>query len=99
MHGRVVSTEWLTPALVRVVLGGGDLERFEMPYATDAYVNVAIPPAGAPYDRVFSPAEVKDQHAQEHWPSRRRYTIRRWDAVSHELTLDVVVHGSEGVGG
>ena len=99
MHGRVVSTVWLTPALVRVVLGGGDLERLEMPEATDAYVNVAIPPHGAPYDAVFSPAAVKDEHAQEHWPARRRYSVRRWDEDTHELTLDVVVHGSEGVGG
>ena len=64
MHGRVVSTEWLTPALVRVVLGGGDLEHVEMPDATDAYVNLAIPPAGAPYGGVFSPAKVKDAARQ-----------------------------------
>ncbi len=99
MHGRVVSTEWLTPALVRVVLGGGDLEHLEMPDATDAYVNVAIPPVGAPYGGVFSPAEVKELHAKEHWPWRRRYTVRSWDAETHELTLDFVVHGGEGIGG
>ena len=55
MHGRVTSTEWLTPSLVRVVLAGGELDAFEMPAETDAYVNVAIPPAGAPYDEVFAP--------------------------------------------
>lgn len=48
MHGRVVRTTWLTPNLVRIVLGGEGLEGFAMPPKTDAYVNVAIPPAGAP---------------------------------------------------
>ena len=46
-HGEVVSREWLTPGLVRVVLGGPGLAGFTMPDETDTYVNVAIPPAGA----------------------------------------------------
>src|SRR5690242_14181567 len=54
-HGQVVTREWLTPGLVRIVLGGPGLDGFEMPAATDTYVNVAIPPAGAPYDAVFEP--------------------------------------------
>jgi NADPH-dependent ferric siderophore reductase len=99
MHARVETTEWLTPALVRVVLGGGDLERFEMPDATDTYVNVAIPPQEAPYETVFSPAEVRDQHPKEHQPRRRRYTVRSWDPARRLLTLDFVVHGDDGVAG
>ena len=62
MHGRVVSTTYLTPALVRVVLEGGDLAGLEMPDATDAYVNVAFRPAGATYDEVFDPQAVRDSH-------------------------------------
>jgi NADPH-dependent ferric siderophore reductase len=99
MHAHVVTTEWLTPGLVRVVLGGSDLEGFAMPEDTDAYVNVAIPPAGAPYGEVFAPAEVREQHEKEHWPRRRRYTVRSWDPTQQLLTLDFVVHGSDGVGG
>lgn len=98
-HGQVESTQWLTPTLVRVVLGGPGLRGFEVPDATDSYVNVAIPTAGAPYAGVFSPAEIKDAHPQEHWPARRRYTVRGWDAAAGLLTLDFVVHGDEGVGG
>lgn len=45
-QGQVESTEWLTPLLVRVVLGGEGLAGFEMPDATDTYVNVALPPDG-----------------------------------------------------
>jgi NADPH-dependent ferric siderophore reductase len=70
-----------------------------MPDATDAYVNVAIRPAGAPYDGVFEPRAVREGHAEEVWPIRRRYTVRAWDEVTRRLTLDFVVHGDEGIAG
>lgn len=98
-HGRVESTEWLTPTLVRVVLGGEGLTGFAVPEDTDTYVNVAIPPAGAPYDGAFSPAEVRETLPQDVWPARRRYTVRGWDAAAGLLTLDFVVHGDHGAGG
>jgi NADPH-dependent ferric siderophore reductase len=85
--------------MVRVVLGGGDLDRFEMPSHTDAYVNVAIPPSGAPYDAVFDPKQVRAEHPEDVQPARRRYTVRAWDEGARQLTLDFVVHGSEGVAG
>ena len=99
MHAYVLETSRPTPSLVRVVLEGGGLAGFAMPEATDAYVNVALPPAGAPYDAVFDPKVVRDQHPAETWPARRRYTVRAWDAEARRLTLDFVVHGDEGVAG
>ena len=98
-HGQVESTEWLTPTLVRVVLGGPGLRGFAVPDDTDTYVNVAIPPAGAAYGGVFSVSEVKEAHPKELWPVRRRYTVRGWDADAGLLTLDFVVHGDQGVAG
>jgi NADPH-dependent ferric siderophore reductase len=98
-HAEVLRTEQLTPLLVRVVLGGDGLAGFTVPDATDTYVNVAIPPAGAPYGPGFEPAEVREQHPKELWPARRRYTVRSWDPSSGELVVDVVVHGDEGRGG
>ena len=98
-HARVESASWITPAMVRVVLGGPGLDRFELPDATDAYVNVAIPPAGAPYDVVFEPRAVREAHAEEVWPFRRRYTVRAWDGSSRRLTVDFVVHGDSGTAG
>ncbi len=56
MHARVSATHRLTPSMVRIVLEGGDLDTFEMVDATDAYVNVALRPAGAPYDDVLRPS-------------------------------------------
>jgi NADPH-dependent ferric siderophore reductase len=98
VHGRVSSVESLSPSLVRVVLEGGDLARLEMPDATDAYVNAAFPPPGAPYDEVFDPADLRDL-PREQQPARRRYTVRTWDPEQHRLTLDFVVHGDSGVAG
>ena len=99
MHGRVIATQQLTPSLVRVELGEGDLASFTMPEATDAYVNVALPPAGAPYDAVFDPREVKAEHPEDTWPARRRYTVRSWDPSARRLVVDFVVHGDVGVAG
>ncbi|WP_121256054.1 siderophore-interacting protein [Nocardioides ferulae] len=99
MHGTVLRTQRLTPALVRVVLGGSGLDGFATPTGTDAYVNLAFAPAGAPYGPVFEPAAVREQHPREQWPARRRYTVRRWDEGAGELTLDFVVHGDDGVAG
>ena len=56
--------EWLTPLLVRVVLGGGGLTGFELPDATDSYINVAIPPAGSAVRRGFDPAAVRADHTR-----------------------------------
>lgn len=99
MHARVTSTRWLTPNLVRVVLGGGDLPDLGMPETTDSYVNVAIRPADAPYPEIFDPRAVRAEHDRDLWPARRRYTVRDWDPAARRLTLDFVVHGASGVGG
>ncbi len=99
MHAYVVSTERLTPTMVRVVLAGGDLDAFAMVDATDAYVNLAFAPEGASYDGSFEPARVRDSLPRHEWPARRRYTVRRWDPAARRLTIDVVVHGDDGVAG
>ena len=99
MHARVITTSRITPTLVRVVLGGGDLAALTMPEATDAYVNVAIAPPGAPYGEVFDCAQVREVCPRDLWPARRRYTVRSWDPARPALTLDVVVHGDTGVAG
>ena len=93
MHAHVLSAVPLTPTMVRVVLGGGSLPDLQVPEATDAYINVALPPDGAPYGGAFDPGDVKARHPREAWPVRRRYTVRAWDARRRELTVDFAVHG------
>lgn len=99
MYGEIQQVERLTPDLVRVVLGGAGLDGFAMTDETDAYVNVAIAPAGAPYAVPFDIATVREQHPPETWPARRRYTVRVWDSERHLLTLDFVTHGDSGAAG
>jgi NADPH-dependent ferric siderophore reductase len=98
MHGRVRDIEWPTPVIARVTLEGEGLDAFApVPY-TDSYVNVAIPPAGAPYAAPFALDELKSL-PREQRPFRRRYTVRRWDAAARHLTIEFVVHGDEGPAG
>ncbi len=99
MHGDVVEKLWLTPNLVRIVLGGDGLQGFAMVEGTDAYVNLAFAPPGAPYGPVFDPAEIRETVPKTWAPARRRYTVRHWDPVARRLTLDFVVHGDVGVAG
>jgi NADPH-dependent ferric siderophore reductase len=77
----VTRTEWLTPHMVRVVLGGEGLTGFTAGAFTDHYVKLLFP----------DPATGR--------AARRTYTVRRWDEVAGELTLDFVHHGDEGLAG
>ncbi len=95
----VVTTERLSPHLVRVVLGGEGLAGFGAGEFTDHYVKLQVPPSGARYAAPFDAEEVKAEHPREHWPRTRTYTVRAWDAERTELTIDFVVHGDEGVAG
>ena len=98
MHGRVESIEWPTPTLARVVLNGDGLADYApVPYS-DSYVNVAIPPPGAPYSAPFALDDLRSL-PREQRPFRRRITVRRWEPASRRLTLEFVTHGDEGSAG
>lgn len=99
MYALVAGTRWLTPSLIRVTLTGGELAGFEMPDATDAYINLALPPVGAPYGPIFDPADVRASVDKRWWPARRHYTVRSWQPTTRQLEVDFVVHGDVGVGG
>lgn len=77
---RVVRTEQLGPAMVRVVLGGDSLADFAPEHA-DSYVKI-----------VFGDPDGPDRRL-------RTYTVRAFDPLRRELTLDVVVHGDQGLAG
>lgn len=98
MYGEVVATKRLTPQLMRVVLGGEGLNGFTMPEGSDAYVNCSFLPAAAPYSVPFDDALVRDL-PREQRPYPRRITVRAWDAVRRELTLDIATHGDVGYAG
>jgi NADPH-dependent ferric siderophore reductase len=98
MYGEVVSTEVLSPQLVRIVLGGAGLDGIASPDGTDSYVNAHFVPDGAPYSVPFDDDAVRDL-PREQRPYPRRYTVRSFDAAKQLLTLDFVVHGDVGRAG
>jgi NADPH-dependent ferric siderophore reductase len=89
----------LTPHLIRVVLGGEDLEGFPAGAFTDHYVKLQIPPPGASYSAPFDPEDVKARLPREQWPRTRTYTVQDWDEQNRLLTIDFVHHGDTGVAG
>lgn len=95
----VLSTERLTPQLIRIVFGGPGLEGFAAGPFTDHYVKLQLPPPGAGYEPPFDLESVKAETPRELWPRVRTYSVRAWDPERTELTVDFVNHGSAGVAG
>jgi NADPH-dependent ferric siderophore reductase len=96
---RVETVERLTPHMIRIVVGGDDLEGFDAGEFTDHYVKVQFPPPGASYGVPFDMEEIRAGKPREEWPRTRSYTVVDWDADALKLTLDFVVHGDSGVAG
>ena len=101
----VLRTQRLSASMVRVVLGGPGLARFERsPYA-DSYVKVVfvhpdVPrPLPVTADGRVDVDGIRDAGTPEQAPRMRSYTVRSFDDLTHELTLDFVVHGDEGLAG
>jgi NADPH-dependent ferric siderophore reductase len=93
----VVSTERLSPHLVRIHARGDDLAAFRESPHTDRYVKItfARPELGLepPYDL----AALRENLPPEDLPVTRTYTVRAVDG--DQLTIDFVVHGDEGLAG
>lgn len=98
MFGEVISTERLTPQLVRVVLGGEGLLDYAAGDASDQYVNCMFLPDGATYRVPFEDADVRDLDRDQR-PFPRRITVRFWDPGTRQLTLDIAAHGDIGHAG
>jgi NADPH-dependent ferric siderophore reductase len=99
MLTEVRRSEPIGESMIRVVLGGGELERFNASVCTDSYVKLVFLSPGVEYPRPLDVNAVKTTHAAEDWPRMRTYTVRDWDAELKELTLDIVVHGDAGLAG
>ncbi|WP_351223995.1 siderophore-interacting protein [Streptomyces sp. NPDC002133] len=98
-EARVVRTDRITPHMVRVVLGGEGLAAFATDGSTDAYVKLVFPLPGVTYPEPFDMARIREELPRDQWPANRTYTVRAWDPVHRELTIDFVVHGDEGLAG
>lgn len=101
----VLSTERISPHLVRVHLGGDGFAAFAdgideaKARKTDKYVKLlfARPELGLtpPYDL----DALRERLAPEDMPSRRTYTVRSIDLEAGSMAVDFVVHGDEGIAG
>ncbi|MGW5581114.1 siderophore-interacting protein [Micromonospora chokoriensis] len=96
---RVLRTERPTPHLIRLVLGGDELTGLPVGEFTDHYIKVVFPQPGVAYPQPLDLTAIRRDLPREQWPRQRAYTVRRWDPLSQELTVDVVYHGDEGLAG
>uniref|UniRef100_A0AAU2JLX3 Siderophore-interacting protein n=1 Tax=Streptomyces sp. NBC_00049 TaxID=2903617 RepID=A0AAU2JLX3_9ACTN len=95
----VVRTERLSPHMVRLVLGGDELAGFGAGSFTDHYVKILFAAEGVSYPAPWDLDRIRADFPRAQWPRQRAYTVRSWDPVHQELTLDFVVHGDEGLAG
>ncbi|XTZ18549.1 siderophore-interacting protein [Micromonospora echinospora] len=95
----VVRTARPTPHVIRLVLGGDGLVGLPVGEYTDHYVKLLFPQPGAVYPTPFDLDTIRRDLPREQWPRLRAYTVRAWDPVVTELTIDIVHHGDEGVAG
>ncbi|MFJ4921575.1 siderophore-interacting protein [Streptomyces sp. NPDC088725] len=98
-EAQVVRTEWITPHMVRLVLGGDGLAGFEAAEFTDHYIKVLFAAEGVTYPEPFDMERIRAEFPREQWPTTRTYTVRAWDPAARELSVDFVVHGDEGLAG
>ncbi|MGN9890540.1 siderophore-interacting protein [Micromonospora sp. L31] len=96
---RVLRTERPTPHLIRLVLGGEELAGLPVGEYTDHYIKIVFPAPGVDHPRPLDLAAIRRDLPRHQWPRLRAYTVRAWDPLAGELTLDVVHHGDEGLAG
>lgn len=97
----VVSTEQLTPHMVRVVLGSSNFDTFVPSKFTDSYVKLVFVAEGIDLAALPQPL-TQDSFAElppEKRPPVRTITVRRVDEEARQITVDIAVHGEHGVAG
>ena len=94
LRAEVREVRRLAPRLIRVVFGGGELDRFVATEHPDQRIHLAPPAPGAdPIVPTVVDGRADYTDADER-PALRNYTVRAWDPRSHELTVDFADHGS-----
>lgn len=94
---RVMRTEWQSPHMIRVVLGGPGFSSFVPNEFTDKYVKLLFPQPGVTYPEPIDLDTIRATYPRDQWPTTRTYTVRYHDPVAQELAIDFVTHGDVGV--
>jgi len=98
-RSQVLRVQWITPHMIRVVIGGDGLAGFAAGEFTDHYVKLLFPVPGVAYPEPFDIDVIRQEMPREHWPRMRSYTVRSWDPHALEMSIDFVYHGDEGLAG
>lgn len=93
----VQRTDWITPHLVRVVLGGAGVAAFVDNGFTDKYVKLMFLRPDVTYPRPLDLEQIRATMPRDQWPTTRTYTVRWYDPAAGELAIDFVTHGDEGI--
>jgi NADPH-dependent ferric siderophore reductase len=98
---QVISSEQLTPHMIRLVLGGTGFDTFKPSEFADSYVKIVIVRDDVEVGALPQPLTLDsfNELPEEQRPVVRTYTVRRVDADRREITIDFVVHGEHGVAG
>ncbi|WP_446665572.1 siderophore-interacting protein [Flexivirga sp. B27] len=95
----VVSTDTVTPHLIRVWFSGPGFDAIAAREHTDAYVKLVFLVAGVDYPEPLDLGVVQETLPPEAQPVLRTYTVREVDDENRRFAIDFVVHGDEGVAG
>ncbi|GGB40657.1 hypothetical protein GCM10011492_34340 [Flexivirga endophytica] len=95
----VVSTETITPHLIRVWFAGDGFTAIAASAHTDAYVKLVFLQPGVDYPRPLDLGVVQEMFPPTAQPVLRTYTIQQVDVEKHRFAVDFVIHGDEGVAG
>jgi len=95
----VLRTDWITPHMVRVTLGGDGYSDFVTNAATDKYVKVFFVKPELGIEPPYDIEALRGTLPQDDWPVVRTYTVRWADDELRQLAIDFVVHGDTGVAG
>ena len=87
----VLRSRPLTPMMHRITLAGPELAGFEQAMVPADSIKLALRPAGQPGPTVFKDGLFTDGVR----PAFRVYTVRRFDPVTTELDLDLVLHDGD----
>jgi len=98
---QVISSEQLTPHMIRLVLGGSGFDTFKPSEFADSYVKFVIVRDDVDVSALPQPLTLDsfNELPEEQRPVVRTYTIRRVDPDRREITVDFVVHGEHGAAG
>jgi NADPH-dependent ferric siderophore reductase len=85
--------------MVRIVAGGDGFSGYINNGYVDRYVKIAFPQPGVEYPQPLDLWAVRERMPRELWPYTRTYTVRWVNEAAHELAIDFVIHGDEGLAG